>query len=350
MISIIIPVYNVEKMLPKCVDSMLGQTYTDWELILVDDGSKDSSGRVCDAYAEKDDRIRVFHKENGGVSSARNLGLAEAKGNYVGFIDSDDWVDSTYLADFGIDKVEADFYISGALYNTYGTDYSYKKYKKAFCKDIQEIKETFFEQGLEANGYPWGKLFKLSIIKENHLSFNESMTINEDHLFVFQFYLCISTLFVTDRAGYHYRVFDNSGRKLSDKVNSYKELIIASKAFQRIIEKMCLTWNLPQKSVHSLKNSFVYAKRLLALRSLLLKNYWPYGTFKDELYFWKTSAEYSGISKKDKAIIGLLRAKLPAIIKLLLLKSIFSALHLKAIYRAVPDIYRDLERRSVKIN
>lgn len=94
MVSIIIPVYNVEKVLHKCLDSVLTQTYTDFELILVDDGSSDTSGAICDIYAKSDSRIRVFHKPNAGVSSARNLGLNEAHGEWVIFIDSDDyWLD-----------------------------------------------------------------------------------------------------------------------------------------------------------------------------------------------------------------------------------------------------------------
>ena len=89
-ISIIVPIYNTEQYLPRCIDSILSQSLTDFELLLIDDGSIDGSGAICDAFAEKDNRVRVFHKENGGVSSARNLGLNEAKGEWVCFVDSDD--------------------------------------------------------------------------------------------------------------------------------------------------------------------------------------------------------------------------------------------------------------------
>ena len=92
LISVIIPVYKVERYLPRCIDSILSQTYKNIELLLIDDGSPDSSGDICDEYAEKDPRVRMFHKENGGVSSARNLGLDEAKGDYIGFVDSDDYI------------------------------------------------------------------------------------------------------------------------------------------------------------------------------------------------------------------------------------------------------------------
>lgn len=97
MISIIVPVYNVEKYLEKCICSILDQTYRDFELILVDDGSRDKSGGICDAYKKKDGRIRVFHQENKGLSGARNAGLARASGEYITYIDSDDSVDPHYL-------------------------------------------------------------------------------------------------------------------------------------------------------------------------------------------------------------------------------------------------------------
>lgn len=99
-ISVIVPVYNTEKYLRRCIDSVLAQTYADFELLLIDDGSKDKSGEICDEYAQKDARVRVFHKENGGVSSARNLGLDNARGEWVAFVDSDDYIEENYLKSF----------------------------------------------------------------------------------------------------------------------------------------------------------------------------------------------------------------------------------------------------------
>ena len=98
MLSVIIPVYNVEEYLAKCVDSILNQTYKNLEVILVNDGSKDGSGSICDAFAQKDPRVRVIHKENGGLSSARNAGIEAAKGEYITFVDSDDWIEADAYA------------------------------------------------------------------------------------------------------------------------------------------------------------------------------------------------------------------------------------------------------------
>ena len=92
-ISVIVPIFNVENYVRKCVDSILNQTFSDIEIILVDDGSTDASGRICDEYLSKDDRIRVIHKENGGLSDARNAGLDMCTGEYIGFVDGDDYID-----------------------------------------------------------------------------------------------------------------------------------------------------------------------------------------------------------------------------------------------------------------
>ena len=97
IISVIVPVYNAENYLHRCIDSILAQTFTDFELLLINDGSTDNSGEICNAYAQKYPCIRMFHKNNGGVSSARNLGLTKANGEWIVFVDSDDWIEPHYL-------------------------------------------------------------------------------------------------------------------------------------------------------------------------------------------------------------------------------------------------------------
>ena len=115
MISIIIPVYNVKLYLDNCIQSVIQQSYTDFECILVDDGSTDGSSEICDQWAEKDNRIIIVHQPNGGVSSARNKGLEQAKGEYICFIDSDDWVDVDYLSAMinNLKEKETDLIICG---------------------------------------------------------------------------------------------------------------------------------------------------------------------------------------------------------------------------------------------
>lgn len=345
MISIIIPVYNVEKYLAKCIDSILSQTFKDWELILIDDGSVDQSGQICDEYACKDNRIKVTHKKNEGVSKARNTGITLAKGDYICFIDSDDWIVPTYLQDFKEQEQQCDFYFSGALYDTYGKVYSYKKYVEKYCQNRDEIRDEFFKQDLLSNGYPWGKLYKAQIIKDNKLRFNENLTINEDHIFVFQYFSYINTLYITNTAGYHYTVFDNSGRKLSNKINNYIEFKVASEQFYSIINQLKILWNISQKEYENLYKIFVTSKRLSAFRSLILLKEKKY--FKEELDYWKKNP-YMGCNGQEKIIIFILKSKFIRY-KYYLCYFIFMIIRLryKAIYKKL--IYKDLIRRSIRV-
>lgn len=188
IISIIIPVYNSEKYLSKCIDSVLAQTFTDYELILVDDGSTDRSAVICDDYAIKDARIKVIHKENGGVSTARNIGLINASGDYIGFIDSDDYVEpNMYTVLFElIQKHECDISICG--FKVIDED----KYKIERIQNSGQI-EFLDREGLvsKETDMPWtirldtiNKLFKKSII--DGLMFDEKLKCAEDTLFLHQ--------------------------------------------------------------------------------------------------------------------------------------------------------------------
>ena len=285
MISIVIPVYNTEEYLSQCVDSILRQTYPDWQLILVDDGSTDRSGNICEGYVGKDSRISVIHKQNGGVSSARNVGMAAAKGEYLCFVDADDWLDPDFLSDFQVDKYGADFYISGWHFNVYGKVFSSTRYREAYCCSVPDIRTEFLRQNLKANGYPWGKLYKLSIIRNHGIRFNEKLSINEDHLFVFQYYSLAETLLVTDTAGYQYRVFDNSGRKkLSSLGHSYAEYMEISNSFRGCLARLNERWSFPADFYQDLLRTFVYSSRLRATECSC-KN--GNKAFAEEVGFWK---------------------------------------------------------------
>ncbi|MGF2941895.1 glycosyltransferase family 2 protein [Enterococcus xiangfangensis] len=165
-ISIIVPVYNVEKYLRKCVDSILAQTFTDFELILVDDGSPDNSGAICDQYAEKDSRIKVIHKENGGLSDARNAGIEVAKGKYLGFIDSDDYIaDDMYeLLYNNIIKEKADLSICG-IYHVYEGKEPERKIEKYMVLNRDEATVLIFH-GNQISDHAVNKLYSRSIFSE----------------------------------------------------------------------------------------------------------------------------------------------------------------------------------------
>lgn len=205
-VSIIVPIYNSELYLTECIDSILNQDFTDWELLLIDDGSSDLSGKICDSFASKDRRVRVFHRENSGVSVARNWGIFQAAGDYICFIDSDDMVTPDYLSSFWKDTVNTDLYMQG--YQIVNDD-----------KRVQDI-VSFGEQGQiitknEASVYmyaeekhifnsPWAKLFKRQIIVDNQLQFDSRLSFGEDHIFSLQFLLHVQTLAFVKKAGYLY--------------------------------------------------------------------------------------------------------------------------------------------------
>ena len=138
-ISVIIPVYNVAKYLHRCIDSALAQTFTDFELLLIDDGSKDNSGEICDEYARKDNRVRVFHKENEGVSVARNIGIGHSSGTYLMFLDSDDWLESSCL-DYCLKSMKDDNLDFLQFGYARVTDDGNVLYKFCFYSNIEQVR------------------------------------------------------------------------------------------------------------------------------------------------------------------------------------------------------------------
>ena len=147
MISIVIPVYNAESYLDECVSSVISQTYQDWECILVDDGSTDGSADICDKWCAKDCRISVIHQENRGVLTARNQGIEKAKGDYITFIDSDDWVNSEYLADMYNGMAlggDIDVVSTGVIQHKASEEKTYRSFLWPDCKTIQIREDKIF--------------------------------------------------------------------------------------------------------------------------------------------------------------------------------------------------------------
>ncbi len=223
LFTVIIPVYNTEKYLRACIDSVLKQSYTDFELLLINDGSSDSSGKICDEYALKDARVKVFHKENGGVSSARNLGLDNAKGEWITFVDSDDRVQKSYLLnftlniEFGIDLIiggfikidENDNLIKGEL----------KLENTTFSTNNEDvlINHTLFNIG-----FPFSKLFKRDIIATNNISFPVEVKMYEDSLFLMDYLsFCLNIKLVNTQDYYYVEVKGSQSFKIHDFTSEY---------------------------------------------------------------------------------------------------------------------------------
>lgn len=213
-VSIIVPVYNVEQYIKKCLDSLVNQTYKNLEIICVNDGSTDQSGVICDDYASKDTRFKVFHKENGGNSSAMNIGLDALTGDYVGFVDPDDWVELNYFEDM-VQLLEA----SGSEFvcSSFYRDYDDKSIQMKNILPVEDDiidREQILHYVFVRDKYPafcayyWNKLFNASIITGNEsqppLRFREDIKICGDVLFFVEYTLRTKSAKYTTNAYYHY--------------------------------------------------------------------------------------------------------------------------------------------------
>lgn len=266
MISIIIPVYNVKKYLKDCLDGILMQTYTDWECILVDDGSKDGSAEICDSYALRDARFKVIHKENGGVSSARNMGLKEARGEWVAFVDADDMISPRYLTSLIESSEEGDDLIVGG--NRYfGLEEGKTVPPKNTIIQREDFKYLIFtdtEWTWQHVFYVvWGKLFRLSIIKENDLLFDTNLVISEDTIFLLTYMTHISLMRMVVTSEYLYR-YENS-------IKSYyhfkiDKLIKQQSAFEKAMAKIESRNIGDLTQLKTLSKSLCFNKYLMSLK------------------------------------------------------------------------------------
>lgn len=223
-ISIIVPIYNNEKFLHRCIESILRQTFINFELILVDDGSSDNSGFICDQYTQQDNRIHTFHKLNEGVSSTRNLGLKHSNGEWITFIDSDDWIEKDYLETLfegkNTDLSIVSFSVEGnneKYGNHFPTGFFYK----------QDIGKLLTEHG-ECTQLlaPWCKLFKTSIIKEKKIQFNTNFHTVEDTVFVLEYLAHVKSIYSNQIPSYHYMISGTGlSCNLTNNHNSYKDII-----------------------------------------------------------------------------------------------------------------------------
>lgn len=207
IVSIIVPVYNAEETLRRCIESVLNQGFTDFELLLVDDGSTDSSAGICREYENGDRRVRVIHKENTGVSDTRNLGLSEARGTFVQFLDSDDWItpDATSLMvraarDSGADMVIADFY------RVIGDRVAHKgDIEKDGLLSLEEFAGFMMENPADFYyGVLWNKLFKREIIAQHGLSMDKTISWCEDFMFNLEYLRHVKTVYALRVPVYYY--------------------------------------------------------------------------------------------------------------------------------------------------
>lgn len=204
-ISIIVPVYNAERWLRRCIDSILDQTHTDFELLLIDDGSTDASFTICEEYASFDCRIRVFHKFNGGASSARNLGLDNAQGLWITFCDADDYVYPEWLANFNLQEGQNYDLLTQGM-KTDKPFFGIEKLQKESGFDFSGTPINFLDEACEHYllGYNVIKAFRKKIIKDYDLKFNEKLWLREDEAFFLEYISHCKKIKSSKEAGYFY--------------------------------------------------------------------------------------------------------------------------------------------------
>ena len=261
LISIIVPVYNARQTLARCVDSILAQTYQAFEVIIVDDGSLDGSSELCDQYAMKDFRVSVFHQPNSGVSKARNKGLDEAKGKYVTFLDSDDYLSPVFLYSLVSENSDFDLVVGG---------YTCVENKKrdpisletCICKDKDSI-SIFLSKYLDTLSLrtPWAKLFSLALIDRLSLRFDERLHFGEDTLFVYRFLLAASCIKCIESANYFYQYASDWSKRY---VKHIKNQLLSFQANWQLVEELSIKYDV----------DFVKAKdRLVYVYAVVFQSY-----------------------------------------------------------------------------
>lgn len=223
--SIIVPIYNSEKYIGRCIESVQKQTEQDWELLLINDGSSDNSESICISFQSQDTRIKYFYQKNSGVSTARNNGLQRAQGEWITFIDSDDWIEDNHLESFNKQiELNVDLCI-----NSFIADLSYgsRNFNYIDCKSFNKADSIkLFFTALKAHSqFLWIKAFKHSIIKDYNIFFNEQINLGEDNIFILDYISHINSLSSSSIATYHYDQIEENMFSLGRRKRSIKDSV-----------------------------------------------------------------------------------------------------------------------------
>lgn len=262
LVSIIVPVYNVENYLKKSLDSLKNQTYENIEIVLIDDGSKDNSGLICDEYAKSDDRFCVFHKENEGVSSARNIGIEKAQGDYIMFLDADDWFEKNAVGKL-VDVIEKEN-VDVVLFE-YSVDYDDGKSKVNLHKDIEgtiSIENAIMYSITPLNRFLWSKIYRADIVK--NVRFDKSLHLGEDTVFACQAMLQGNSAYFLAEPLYHYI---QSASSATRKPYFDKRMLSGKDAYWQLVE-LC-KGNYPNQVTVALKQ---YVELLMTIIMDMFKN------------------------------------------------------------------------------
>lgn len=238
-ISIIVGVYNSSRYLRRCLDSILAQTYIDWELLLIDDGSTDDSGRVCDEYALNDRRVRVFHKINGGIATVRQLGIEQASGEYSIHVDSDDWVEPSMLEEMCEEAVRTDADIVVADYIHEFVDKKVYRAQFAERNPLNAIEAILSGRQI---GTLWNKLIRHQLYSRYNLSFAAGLDVGEDALILARLYQNPVRISYLAKAYYHY-MNNGDGNSITRKrdVAKYHAVINQLEKLVQVVPPSCVS-------------------------------------------------------------------------------------------------------------
>lgn len=264
--SIVVPIYNVEQYLSECLNSILSQTFTDFELILVDDGSKDNSPLICDEYAQKDERIKVIHKQNGGLSDARNVGTNEAKGSYIVYLDSDDYYcDNDFLTKLYQKASETDADVIAYKFKKYFEDRNEFVECTFNCPDFDKIESLAerIDYLVKQDAFycsAWSKSFKRIIVSENNIEFEKGL-LGEDQEWYYHLLLKTSSIEFLDEPFVVYRQRSNSITS-SWKIKNLKDCIYIIEKWSDKIQNSELDNNYKKSLLNSVAK--LYCNLLIA--------------------------------------------------------------------------------------
>lgn len=253
-ISVIIPIYNAEVYLEKCLESIKNQSFTDYEVLLIDDGSTDNSGKICDVFATKDTRFKVIHKSNGGVSSARNIGINHAKGEWICFMDSDDTAETNYLLHLyrGVNQ-QKDILIIQGFKTILPKDQSHVRTFETHLYTTSDMYKLFENLYTNRCGHPFAKLYNTQIIQQNQIYFIEQIHYAEDVMFMLTYMCYIKAIQTLDGYNYNYYIRDNSN-SLSQRIFSFESEYICYETYIDRINKLKIRFNMPEESLVKVYN------------------------------------------------------------------------------------------------
>lgn len=301
LISVIVAVYNGEKFLKKCVESIICQTYKNLEIILIDDGSIDNSGKICDDFLKMDDRIKVIHKKNGGVCSARNAGIEESSGEYVCIVDQDDWLEKYYVEYLYslIEEYNADVSIVPQVIFSNNNRYFYKESQNENIKYALNGKEVaclMLDGKIEIG--PWSKMISKKMIEDKHITFNTELFGGEGYLFSIDSFMNSNRVAVGHKGIYHYRI-DNYESEMSKfrmrtANSSFKAIKIMKEKYSNISKELDTSLKFAEWNVY-----YVFFVKMIACNEI--------NNYKKEYLLWR--------KKLKREIKSLFNARVPFSLK-----------------------------------